>query len=283
MATTVPLHDDPGRTREGVWLPLVRALTEAFPRWMVLKNVASAFGGGGDLDTLAPREDWHGIERVFRAWAEGLGFAPVVVCRHRRSGPNFFTFDPAWPYVVQLDVMDARPFRSQPIIDAHAALDLGTDDPRGFRVVREGAQGLMNLCSNGSRRGGGVDWDGIRAKRVIEMLEADPVGVRMAAKRMRPPTWALERIAAAACRGSWDRAAMLAIEWSQLARGVTNPVMTIRQGWYRDRASTCPIKRLNGRRVPDDRATWLRVDVLPAHHPGHGILAWPAERAHHGG
>jgi hypothetical protein len=262
--------------RSQIWLPLLRTLTSVFPRWIALKNIASTFGGEGDLDSLAPVEDWSGIEAVFREWAAEQGFSPVIVCRHRPSGPNFFAIDPNWPYVVQLDVMSARPFRSQPLLDANDARELAIDDTRGFRIVREGAQGLMNLCTNGTHRGGAPNWHGIREKRIVEMLESDPIGVREAARILRPPTWALNRVARAACEGSWDRGAMLAIEVAQLARGAREPGKMLRRLSYRDGGRlACPLKRLPRRRLPEDRDRWLREEMLPAHEEGHGLLDWP--------
>jgi hypothetical protein len=261
--------------RSASWLPLIRRLTEKVPRWTLLKNVDSAFFECGDVDSMAPPQDWTAIEGVFREWAGQNGFDPVVVCRHRLSGPNFMTFEPGWPYVIQLDVMKARPFRGQSILDAAAALSLSFMDPRGFRCMRDGAQGLLKLCLNGSFRGGAANWKGLERKEVLASLRKDPEGVELAAKVMAPPEWALKALARSVLSGSWSRTAMLAIEASMLARGLGRPVRMGRQLFYRDKQRRgCPLKQLRQRRIPD-RPGWIEDTMVAMHGPGHGRLSWP--------
>ncbi|HEX6909835.1 MAG TPA: hypothetical protein VF142_05560 [Longimicrobium sp.] len=253
-----------------MWLPLLRRLTERFPSWAVLKNVDSALHGHGDVDSLAAPAEWPAIEAEFRAWAAEHGMTTVIVCRHVPQGPHFIAFAPGMRHFVQLDVKERATVRGSTVVGWRQLLPLAEMDPRGFRMVRPGAEGVIKLLSNGLMPGGRKDGDGLRRKRVAELLASDPDGVRGTARLFGPAAGALRRGADAVVRGGWDRPAMLAVEAWCLVRSVVEPgtVFSRLRFKYHGRGR-CPVIRAirsGGRRIPDDGAAWMRE--VRRTHPG---------------
>ena len=258
--------------REHLWLPLLQTLTERFPRWAVWKNMESALHGVGDLDSLAPLEDWAGIQFAFVEMARREGLGPVLVCRHMVPGQgsgraagsqlHLLTIEPGTPYVVQLDVKEQVTFRGAPFFDAAALEGLAAIDERGVRIIRPGAEGLLKMCLNGTQRGGLPNTAALQQKRVREMLESDPEGVELAAAGMGPLRPAVLRAARAVLDGGWDRRAMLTVEAWSMARSVTDPGAIMGRAWYRRVAKPhCAVLqgiRPDDRRIDGDAAAWMR-------------------------
>jgi hypothetical protein len=256
--------------RAALWLPLLRRLTTRFPRWAVWKNVDSALTAVGDVDSLAPREDWPAIEDEFRAWAAANGLTHGVVCRHIPQGPHLLAFGPGTRHFLQLDLKERATFRGSTLVDVPRLLAVCDVDERGIRRARAGAEGVIKLASNGLRPGGRPDPAALAAKHVAALLAADPEGVRQASAWFGPAAGALRALATAVAAGGWDRGAALAVEAWALARGLAEPRTLLGRTWlkYHTRAR-CPVIqtiRRENRRLPDDLAGW--VAAARATHPG---------------
>jgi hypothetical protein len=155
------------KDRTDLWLPLLHQLTEQFPRWAVLQNVNLAFVGTFDLDSLPPAADWQGIEQT----------RPIMICRHLPGGRRYVTFQEGSTYMIQLDVMAWRPFRGS-AFDTHKLIQLPEMDEAGFRRIRPGAEGVLKFFLNGTCPRGRPNPDGLKQKNVLELLAANPEGVR---------------------------------------------------------------------------------------------------------
>ena len=252
---------DAALDRTELWLSLLRQLTETYPGWAVWKNVTSAFGGTGDVDSFAPPSDWPDIERTFDAWARQQGLGPVIVCRHVPQGPHFVALQDGSPYIVQLDVKVRGTFRGSTLIDAWDLAGLSEMDTLGFRRVRPGVEGIIKLLMNGTRKGGLPDPQGLRDKQVAQLLRADPAGVDAGAPLVGAAAGSLRRGVAALVDGRWDRRAMGNVEAWCLLRGVAEPGVALSRLWFLYyQARRCPVVSLirdHGRRVPEDRQGWL--------------------------
>ncbi len=247
--------------RTELWLSLLRTLTAEFPRFAVWKNAASAFAGTGDLDVLAPRQDWPTIEQRFLTWSRGRGFGPVVVCRHVPSGPHLLAVANDSDYLVHLDVSIRGTFRGSTLVDVQQLQELTEIDEQGYRRVRPGAEGIFKLCMNGTRRGGRPNREALEIKHVAPLLASDPDGVLRASRLLGPVSAALRRGAAAVVEDDWDRAAMRQVEAWALLRGLAEPRVAAGRLWVNHWAARrCPVIRLvkeNNRRLPADREGWI--------------------------
>lgn len=254
--------------RTELWLGLLRRLTNEHPDWATWKNVDSAMAGTGDIDSLAPPGSWSGIQATFVDWASEMGFGPVVSCPHILMGPHLVTFEPGADYILQLDVKERATFRGSTLIDVDMLRPLTVLDPRGFRRVRSGADGIIRLCSNGIRPGGEADLEAIRVKRVRELLADDPDGVEAMARHFGPVRGDLLAGVRAVVDGGWDRRAMRRVELWALVRSVAEPRTVARRIWFaRVWKHRCPVVRMireDARRVPRDVDAWL--DVVRTNH-----------------
>jgi hypothetical protein len=255
--------------RSSIWLPLLRRLTEASRSWVVWKNVDSALSGIGDIDAAAPETDWPIIEREFRSWATELALGPVIVCHHIPGGLNLVAVPPTMSTLLELGVKARRIWRGATLFVLDDLKPLMVLDPRGFRRLRPGAEGLFKLLLNGARWDGRPNRDGLRSKRVAEMLHEDPTGAWMAAQLLGPARGAVLRAAQRAAVGEWDRRAVLAVEAWTFLRALRSPAVAAERVRFRLRAkATCPVvSTLLGdhRRIPADRERWLRL--VAASHP----------------
>ena len=258
-------------SRAEMWLPLLRRLTERFPAWAVWKNVDSALRGHGDVDSLADPACWPEIEAEFRAWAAAQGLNRVIVCRHVPQGPHLLAFGPGTRHLVQLDVKERATFRGSTLVDWKQLLPLCEMDPRGFRRVRPGAEGVIKLLSNGLLPGGRMHAAALRKKHVAELLSADPGGVASIARLFGPAAGALRRGADAVASGGWDRGAMRRVEAWCLLRAVAEPRTLLSRTRFKYHARTrCPVIRTirrDDRRIPDDVDGWMH-EVARTHPDG---------------
>jgi hypothetical protein len=251
----------PAGARAELWLPFLRRLTEAFPRWAVWKNVESALTGHGDVDSFAPPGDWPAIEAAWIAWLRSEGLGPAIVCRHVPQGPHFVALDGS-PWLLQFDVKVRGTFRGSTLIDVDDLLALAETDARGFRRIRPGAEGVLKLLYNGMRLGGRPDPAGLAAKNVVGLLEADPAGARLAARRLLgPAAGAMMRAVEALVEGRWDRAALVTVEGWAAARAVAEPHVAASRLWFGAvLKKRCPVLRVireRDRRLPEDTKAWL--------------------------
>jgi hypothetical protein len=247
--------------RSGLWLPLLRRLTEVSPTWVVWKNVESALFGTGDIDCAAAQSEWPRIEEEFRLWAVERELGPVVVCRHIPGGLNLVAIPEAMQTFLEMGVKSTRIFRGSVLFTLDDLASLIEMDPRGFRRIRRGAEGFFKLLLNGTRWGGRPNWDGLRQKHVVELLQEDLEGARMAARLLGVAERAGVAGAERAASGGWDFPAMFTVDAWCLLRGLARPVVFLRRARFRLYTRTaCPVVSaiLGGKRmIPVDRDRWL--------------------------
>jgi hypothetical protein len=248
--------------RAGLLLDLARRQTAAFPGWLVLKNLDSALEGRGDLDAIAPARNWDGIEASFRAWAGDHRLEPVVVCRHSPSGPYLFALEPSATELLVLDVKRRRAFRTGHLFSSDDLLPMAIMDPRGIRLLRPGAEGVLKFVWNGIGYCGRRQAEGLRRKHVREHLVADPTGVRMASRLFGRAAPDLRRAIGAFLAGGWDRRAATRVELHYLAKGLANPRLLARRVWLvLVQKRQCPAlaaTRGRGPAGPADMEDWFR-------------------------
>ncbi len=256
----------PQSTHVAPWLPLLRRLTEATPRWAVWKNADLALSGDGDIDSVAPTNDWPLIAREFRAWSEEHELGPVFACTHIPVGVEIVAVPRESDVLVELGAKARRIFRGSTIYTATDFVPFMQMDARGFRRLRPGAEGLFQLVLGGLQRNGRPRWDQLHAKNVPELLRDDPAGVRAAARLLGIARAPAVAAADAAARGEWDRAAVLFVQARSLARSGLEPQMLARKLRYQFLVkSRCPFLYVlfkHHRRIPTDRERWLHEVAL---------------------
>jgi hypothetical protein len=240
-------------------LPLLRRLTEVSPSWVVWKNVDSAVTGIGDVDSAAPVADWPVLTDEFRSWAATHGLGPVIACPHAPNLLHLVALDGPAPFF-ELDLVARKVFLGSTMFVPGDLLPLSEFDARGFRRTRPGAEGLIKLVNNGARRDGRPNHEGLRAKRIPELLARDPDGVRDAARALfGPARRAVLDLSDAVVAGRWDRRAMLAVQGWFLVRAVGEPASVAARLRFRSNREKCPVlvAVFSGRRVPGDLEEWI--------------------------
>ena len=250
------------------WLPLLRRLSQLSPRWAVWKNADFALEGDGDIDSVAPQGDWRLIAREFRSWAAEHDLGPVFACRHIPIGVEFIAVPARAETFVELGAKARRIFRGSTMYTAEDFVPLMRMDPRGFRGLRPGAEGLFKLLLGGFGWDGHPRWKQLVAKNVPDLLREDPVGVRDAARLLGVARAPAIAAAVAAARGDWDRRAVLFVEARSVLKSALEPEILARKLHYQTAVkSRCPVLHVlfkHHRRIPDDRERWLR-DVAVEH------------------
>jgi hypothetical protein len=257
---------EPSANRTAIWLPLLQGLTEASPGWLVWKNAESALTGTGDIDAAADETDWPVIEAEVRRWAVEQDVGPVVVCHHIPGGLNLIAVARHLPTFLEMGVKARRIWRGSTLFVHAELLPMAALDPRGFRRLRPGAEGLFKLLLNGTRRDCGPNVDGLREKHVRELLRSDPDGVRQAARLLGPAERAVLVGARRAAAGGWDRRAMVTVQAWMLLRALRRPRILLDRVRFRLHGRyACPVVDAilqGGRRIPGDPDVWLaRVAV----------------------
>lgn len=246
----------------GLWLPLLRDLTTRFPSWAVWKNPESAFTGPGDIDSLAPREQFDAIEQAFKEWTAGNGLRPSIVCRHVPQGPHFVTFHPAWPHMLILDVKELSTWRGSTLIRYRDLAEMANVGDQGFRRLRPGAEGVVKLLLNGTLLGGRKNERGLEIKRVAALISSDPEGVELATNRMGFVSGALRKGIDAFLAGGWDRRSMLAVEAGFGLRAFAEPGTAANRLWFKHHViKQCDVLqsvRKHDRAVQGDPEEWFR-------------------------
>ena len=76
-------------------------------------------------------------------WAASQGLGPVVVCRHVPGSLVLVALDPSGGPFAQLDMRGSARLRGAPAFVAEALEPHMVMDPRGFRRLRPGVEGLL--------------------------------------------------------------------------------------------------------------------------------------------
>lgn len=267
--------EEHGATAEApAWLPLLQRLTAACPVWGVWKNADAALKGMGDVDSVAPIEYWPLIHREFNRWAQAHQLGPVLSCRHLPGSLLLVACDRRWERLLELHVVARASFRLGPAFVAESLVSMMEQDSRGFRRLRPGAEGLLLLMYNGTKRGGRRDREGLRAKRVVELLRCDPEGIEVAARLFGSAEQAALSGASAVAAERWERWAMLRVELRAASTAMKEPgALASKLGFRLVARRRCPLQAAlrAKRRLPRDGEEWLRrvarthrIDERPA-------------------
>lgn len=256
-----------------LWLPLLQRLTVLSPRFVVWKNASAALEGRGDLDVIAPPSDWDKIEGEFRRWARSAGLQPVAVCRHIPGSMFLLAADPERPAFFELDLKARGTFRGTTVFRAADLQRVSELDPRGFRRLRPGAEGVLKLIVNGTADDGNLNPHRIQRERVMELLRSDPVGVERATRLFGRTRAQVLGLVDGFLREEWDRYRLLQFRARMRLGLLLEPAHLLRRLWSRigpDRECR-GIKSLikEGRLVPGDGASLQRV--IQSHRTVHGV------------
>jgi hypothetical protein len=243
------------------WLPLLQRLTASVPESFVWKNADPALDGIGDIDYCAPRRTWQTIHHEFGEWAAASHLGPVIRCPHIPYGMVLVTAADGGHALYELDVRDRVTVRGGTLFRADDVKPFLETDPRGFRKLRPGAEGIVKLVLYGMRRGGRRRPEGLAKERVALLLAKDPEGARAAARLFGAAQRAAIKGGEKAATGDWDRRAMSIVNARTNARALINPVGVARRVRYGYDRKRCPVMRAiieHHRRIPGDRSEWLR-------------------------
>lgn len=252
-----------GASRGELWLPFLHRLAEHAPRAVVWKNAAAALDGHGDLDVIAPLEEWVEIEREFRRWAREHGLEPVAVCRHVPGSIFMLAADPERPAFFELDVKARGSYRGTTIFRTEDLTPLTELDERGFQRLRPGAEGLLKLIINGTADDGNLDPRRVQRERIVELLRADPDGAEQAARLFGRAALLVLSLVNGFLEGTWSRSRMLLLRARLRFRLLLEPaVLTQRLRARTVLPGECPgIKSLikQGHLVPGGEARLRRL------------------------
>jgi hypothetical protein len=280
LAPALPRPADPG-ARAASLLPLFQRLTALSPSSIAWKNADPALAGVGDVDWVAPSETWEAIVSEVRAWATHVGLGPVVVCRHVPDGMFVVALDAEREFF-QLDVRSRATYRGATVFRAHDLVPMAEMDPRGFRTLRPGAEGLLKLVLKGVDRASRPRPQNLRKECVLELMGRDAAGVRQAAALFGPVRGALIAAAESYLAGRWNRPAVVAVELACRLKALRAPSVAVARARFRVLSMRrCPVIRASiagHRHPPAEYAEWLRRvaashqtfgldETTPAAHP----------------
>jgi hypothetical protein len=159
-------------------------------------------------------------------------------------------------------------FRGSKLFTADDLESMMETDPRGFRRLRPGSEGLLLLFYNSMKRGGRPSFISEKAARSVNLMRGDPEGVALATRLFGSVQKHASRLAEAALDGSWERASALRVEIWAAAQGLKDPSMLLARATYRFGESRCPLLPVlrRGRRVPGDVDAYL-TRVARTHGP----------------
>jgi hypothetical protein len=138
-------------------------------------------------------------------------------------------------------------------------LTLVTDE--GFRRLRPGAEGLLKLVQNGTKRRGRRSAEGLKTKRIPELLAEDWDGVERTAVLFKQGRAAVLDSARAVVEGGWNRTAAAKVEAWCLARAIGEPDAVAARLRFRVNKRKCPVLRAvfeSKRHVGPDPGPWLK-------------------------
>ena len=242
------------------WLPLIQTLSKMFSGFSIFKNSDSALLGKGDIDAVAPVENWNAIAVEFRRWACSQGLESVVECRHFHNVLFLVALDRKNQTFWELDLLSNSHFRGSVLFHAEDLVAHSVMDPRGYRRIRPGAEGLLLLLHNGMRWGGSKQEDWMNKGTIQYLLSQDPDGVELLARQLQLPSQPTQDAVLAVVQGSWNRKALVAIEWWAIKRAIQAPRTFLKRPIHRMRKKNCPllnqIFHLN-RRINQSPDEWL--------------------------
>ena len=253
---------------QDVWLPLINQLSTDAPRWAVWKNADAALSFSGDIDSVAPSQDWERIDQTFSSWATSQGF-DVVLCRHLPGSLIAVALDDRAKRVWELHVVDRQMFRGTLLFRAEELSTLETRDSRGFRRLVPGAEGLFLLALNGLRFPGRCNLSGLESKGVRNLLRVDPEGMLATTRFFGLAGYPLRRLALAVAEGGWSKSSAVLFEILRAARIIKAPLDLARRLRFRFHdLGRCPVLRMtgSGRNFPLDLESWLDEVVATGHH-----------------
>jgi hypothetical protein len=249
-------------------LALLRSLTEDVPRWGVLKNIDAALDGRGDIDSFLEESEWALALASLRRWVAREELGPTVVCRHIPGACSAVTVDTNENRLMQLDLFSQMSFRGGLLFTARALERMTVMDPRGFRRLSHGAEGLLVLCLNSLQHGGTLDRCALKAKGTLELLHADPDGVRQGASLFGLASTFATSLASNAplaldTPGSfgWSRRVPgVVLQIAVAGRALKDPSFAAKRVRFRLRGN-CPVGAAlaNDRQLPSDLPAWLRI------------------------
>ena len=244
----------------GLWLPLLERLTNASTFWGTWKSPDNAFAGRGDVDSTAPESDWPMIESEFHAWADDNGLISVGGCKHVPGVLFLAAIDPQTRKLHELDVNGRKYFRGWTLFRPEDLAGLMHIDPRGFRSIRPGAEGLIQLVQNGLLWGGRQNPEGLRVKNVVRKLSIDPAGADEASELFGRSAPAVRAAWRAVVDGGWDRRSMINVEARALTHAPLEPGVVVSRVWAKLVKRRCPLLKTlfaGGREVPEDLDAWV--------------------------
>lgn len=239
-------------------LELFRSMTERFDSWAVWKNADSALRGEGDTDSSGPRTLTSPVFEEFGRWARSNGARATILCSHTPGLSIMVGVFPDRTELVQFDLWHESHLRGTQLFDWEQLVPLMELDPRGFRRLRPGAEGLLLLLFNGTKIGGRRNDEAIERKNIRTLLAGDPDGVALAVETLRLPRQTQEA-AAAVSTLNWNRKSMIQMEGVLLGRAIVNPTLLFARLRFRAR-SRCPVTTALGqqRRAPASVTPWMR-------------------------
>lgn len=257
--------------RSSIWLPLLLRFTQVAPTWMVWKNVGSALSGYGDIDSSAAASEWPILIDEFQAWAKFHRLGPVIICQHVPDFVILVALRDAEPFF-EVDIITRKIYRGATMFMWKDLVPLQHIDELGFRRLRWGAEGVLTLLLNGTRKNGSCDGDALRSKNVSELLAQDPAGAERMARLFGPSEKATLQLIDALSNGGWNRRAALTLEGWFVLRALTEPKTVLEKVRVKFAGGACPVMQamFAGRRVPANRTAWL--DQVRRIHAVHDLL-----------
>ena len=223
------------------WVPLLRRLTELSPTWAVWKNADRAISISGDIDSVSPPADRAVLLQEFFRWASVNGMGPVFACHHLPGSVLGVALRDRRE-LVELQLCERAVFRGSTLFTARELVPLMMMDPREFRRLRPGSEGLLLLFHNALRRGGRASTHGEKAHRLLELMRRIPEGMEAATAIFGPVREDARRVAVGALGDSWDRKSALRVEAWALARGIRDVPLLLTRAVYRARSERyCPL------------------------------------------
>jgi hypothetical protein len=257
------------------WLPLLQRLTAVSDSWGVWKNADRALTGRGDVDSTAPVTQ-HGLVRhEFYDWATQAGLQWFIQCRHAGGVLILVALDhDRW---AQLDIVFAPTFRGARLFLAEDLVPLMVMDARGFRRLRDGAEGLFLFLNKGCRWGGRPNWSNLTKYHVLDKIARDWPGAEAVSALLGSARSLVLSGAHAAMTGDWNGSALLEAEALIAMRALAHPSVlasrAIARGWSLPRCWV--VKAIDAGRRPQRLEEWLqRVRER------HTVQAIPRSRIH---
>jgi hypothetical protein len=240
------------------WVPLLKRLTEISLGWGVWKNADQAISVSGDIDSISPPVDRPALLREFLRWAAENDMAPTFLCGHLPG--SVLGVAVRGRELVELQLCEQAVFRGARLFTAEDVRGLMMMDPRGFRRLRPGSEGLLLLFFNAMMHGGRLSLQGHKSERLLGLMRDDPEGLDAATSVFRSAQEPARRLAAAVLDGSWDRRSAVHLEMWAMTRALSDPPFLAARVAFRVFGDQyCPLLPVlrRGRIVNDDLDAWI--------------------------